>query len=57
MKPFAMTLSEKKESQFRELKNEELAWVSGGLFVDCKTTTICENEGPNCPPPQCDTGD
>jgi hypothetical protein len=62
MNPFAIKQSEKKSREFEELRDEELRWVSGGLyemaeFSDCKTTTICENEGPKCPPPQCDTGD
>jgi hypothetical protein len=58
MTPFAIKYSEKKAQEFQELKAEELVWISGGMtFKDCTTTTICENEGPNCPPPQCDTGD
>ena len=60
MTPFAIKQSEKKDQEFRELKAEELVWISGGFELmseDCKTTTICSNEGPNCPPPQCDKGD
>ena len=58
MNPFAIQQNEKKCREFEELRDEELVWVSGGLlFHDCKTTTICSNEGPNCPPPQCDSGD
>ena len=57
MTPFAIRHSGKKAQDIVDLRAEELAHVGGGMMAECKTITICENEGPNCPKTQCDTGD